>query len=267
MTKILKSKYKLLKRCKVDLWNNYINKYNNIIFFDKEKKKFFIKNNYLISKESLKNNFLNNSIFIVKKPSLWSLLNLANNNKSKILNLLSLKKTGLNNYKNFVRRIKTNYGTLLDNQQKLRKFYGNLTLKQYKKIKKNNLSLNNFIYALESRLDILLYRLNLVPSIWAARQLITHKNIYINDKIINICSYKVKFKDVLHIKKNKEDYVKLILKKKLENGSFLPIPNYIETNYKTLEFIFLRKLTWKKVYYPAFSNKDKYENLTQLIIS
>jgi small subunit ribosomal protein S4 len=53
---------------------------------------------------------------------------------------------------------------------------------------------------LESRLDNLVYRLGIAPSRSAARQLVSHKHITINNKVVNIPSYTVKVGDVVGVR-------------------------------------------------------------------
>ena len=84
-------------------------------------------------------------------------------------------------------RKKSEYGIRLDEKQKLKFFYGGISEKQftnyYKKAKKKGGNIgNNFIFLLESRLDVMVYRLNLAPTIFAARQLSSHGHVLVNGK-------------------------------------------------------------------------------------
>lgn len=53
---------------------------------------------------------------------------------------------------------------------------------------------------LESRLDNLVYRFGIAPSRSAARQLVSHKHITVNGKVVNIPSYTVKVGDVVGVR-------------------------------------------------------------------
>lgn len=55
---------------------------------------------------------------------------------------------------------------------------------------------------LEMRLDNIVYRLGMAPTILAARQLVNHGHILVNKKKIDIASYSCKLKDVISIKPN-----------------------------------------------------------------
>jgi small subunit ribosomal protein S4 len=90
---------------------------------------------------------------------------------------------------------------------------------------------------LEMRLDNIVFRLNMAPTIVAARQLINHGHIRVNNKKVNIPSYMCKPKDIISvamkqtslklINRNLQDYYKRMrfYKKRLE---------------KTLAFILFR---------------------------
>nr|UZA61394.1 ribosomal protein S4 [Chlorogonium euchlorum] len=52
---------------------------------------------------------------------------------------------------------------------------------------------------LEMRLDNIVFRLNMAPTIVAARQLISHGHIRVNNKKVNIASYMCKPKDVISV--------------------------------------------------------------------
>jgi small subunit ribosomal protein S4 len=81
---------------------------------------------------------------------------------------------------------------------------------------------------LEMRLDNIVFRLNMAPTIPAARQLISHGHIRVNGKKVNIASYSCKPKDVVSVamkqkslklvNQNLQDYYKRMrfYKKRLE---------------------------------------------------
>ncbi|XBT18805.1 MAG: 30S ribosomal protein S4 [Candidatus Shikimatogenerans sp. AspAUS03] len=93
------------------------------------------------------------------------------------------------------------YNTQLLEKQKLKYLYG-LSEKQLKKtvllVKKNN---SNLIVNCELRLDNIVYRLGFCKSRRQSRQIINHKHILLNNKIINIPSYKVKINDKISLNK------------------------------------------------------------------
>jgi small subunit ribosomal protein S4 len=70
---------------------------------------------------------------------------------------------------------------------------------------------------LERRLDAVIYRLGFAPTMASARQLIVHKHINVNDRILNVPSYMVKVGDVVNFAKEtstKIPYIETVLARK-----------------------------------------------------
>ncbi len=96
------------------------------------------------------------------------------------------------------------YGTQLKEKQKAKYTYGVLE-KQFRNIFKDaartsGVTGDNLIKLLESRLDNTVYRLGIAPTRPAARQLVSHKHIMVNDQIVNIPSYRLKPGDTITLK-------------------------------------------------------------------
>lgn len=84
----------------------------------------------------------------------------------------------------------------------------------------------NLIKLLESRLDNTVYRLGIAPSRPAARQLVAHKHITVNEYVVNIPSYTLRPGDVIGMKEKSAGNVSLVEKMKGKNPKF----NWIEWN-------------------------------------
>jgi small subunit ribosomal protein S4 len=103
-------------------------------------------------------------------------------------------------------RVKTSdYGLHLQAKQILKAHYGRVTEKQFSntfklaaKMKGN--TAENFAGLLEQRLDMIVYRMNLAPSIFAARQLVSHNHIRLNGKKVNIPSQRLNVGDKIELK-------------------------------------------------------------------
>jgi len=96
------------------------------------------------------------------------------------------------------------YKERLFEKQKLRFNYG-ITEKQlvsyYKEAKKRKGSTGlTLLELLESRLDCIIYRLGFASTIPAARQIVNHGHILVNDKVVNIPSFSCKIGDIIKIK-------------------------------------------------------------------
>ena len=103
----------------------------------------------------------------------------------------------------------SNYGTQLQEKQKVRFMYG-LSEKQFKKTfddagKLKGVHGEDFLKLLESRLDNIVYRIGFANTRKAARQLVNHGHILVNGKKVNIPSYRVKPGDVVSIKESDRD--------------------------------------------------------------
>ena len=94
---------------------------------------------------------------------------------------------------------------------------------------------------MESRLDVLVYRLHLVKSVRSARQWIFNGNIIVNNNIIINPQYNLKKGDILTLNKKKILYFKkkLYYNIKTKNWSRSIIPNYIEYDYNNFVFKFI----------------------------
>jgi len=98
----------------------------------------------------------------------------------------------------------SDYALQLREKQKLRRIYGVLE-KQFRNYYKAAASQKgstgeNLLTLLETRLDNVVYRSGFGATRAEARQLVNHKSILVNNKIVNIPSYKVKANDVISVR-------------------------------------------------------------------
>jgi len=103
------------------------------------------------------------------------------------------------------RRRLSDYGIQLKEKQKLKFIYGILE-KQLKRLysKAQNSKSGTgpaMLIFLERRLDNVVYRLGWAPTRAAARQLVAHNHVQINNKRMNIPSYLVEINDLVTLKK------------------------------------------------------------------
>nr|CAL41736.1 small ribosomal protein 4 [Riccardia capensis] len=105
------------------------------------------------------------------------------------------------------------YRLRLEEKQKLRFHYG-LTERQLLKYvcvaKKAKGSTGQLLLQLlEMRLDNTIFRLGMVPTIPAARQLVNHRHVLINANMVNIPSYNCKTGDIITIKARERNRLKM----------------------------------------------------------
>jgi len=111
----------------------------------------------------------------------------------------------------------SDYGVQLAEKQKAKVLYGILE-KQFKKYfaeaARNPLSTGEvMLMLLERRLDNTLYRLGFAPTRAAARQVVSHGNVLVNGKKLNIPSYKVRVGDIISLSDTGSaiPYIKVLL--------------------------------------------------------
>lgn len=97
---------------------------------------------------------------------------------------------------NTKRRKTSEYGVQLREKQKAKYIYG-LLEKQFRNLfekaeRKKGITGEILLQLLEGRLDNIVYRLGIAPTRAAARQLVSHKHIVVDGKVVNIPSYAVK---------------------------------------------------------------------------
>lgn len=104
---------------------------------------------------------------------------------------------------NFRRKISA-YGLQLREKQKVRRTYGVLE-KQFRNYfkradKKVGITGENLVQFLEQRLDNLVFRLGFAPSRKAARQLIRHRHLTVDGRIVDVPSYHIKPNQIIRVK-------------------------------------------------------------------
>jgi small subunit ribosomal protein S4 len=151
------------------------------------------------------------------------------------------------------RRKVSDYGHQLVGKQKLRGYYGNVTEKQFRRIYKEASRLRgdtaeNMIGLLERRLDMVVYRLNFVPTIFASRQLVNHGHVLVNGRRVNIPSYQVSEGDTVELREKSKN-MDLVL------GSIQQperdVPDYLSIDYKAIKGTFVRVPKLADVPYPV----------------
>ena len=94
------------------------------------------------------------------------------------------------------RRKQSEYAVMLAEKQKVKYTYGVLERQFRKMFRKASKSVGitgqELLQSLESRLDNIVYRLGIAPSRAAARQLVNHRHIVVDGKVVSIPSYIVK---------------------------------------------------------------------------
>ena len=118
------------------------------------------------------------------------------------------------------------YGLQLREKQKAKFIYGVLEKPFHnyyvKADKMKGMTGENLMTMLESRLDNVVFRLGFARTRKEARQLVDHKFITVNGKVINIPSYLVKAGDVIEIKENKKSTQRMKDVAEIAGGRLVP---------------------------------------------
>ncbi|MCB9963526.1 MAG: 30S ribosomal protein S4 [Rhodospirillales bacterium] len=147
----------------------------------------------------------------------------------------------------------TNYGIQLMAKQKLKAYYGNIGEKAFRKYYQEASRLRgdtsqNLIGLLESRLDAVIYRSKFAPTVFAARQLVSHKHVTVNGKKVNIPSYIVKEGDVIEVRTSARTIPAVM--QAIESAE-RDLPEYIDIDAKGFKATFLRTPRLEDVPYPV----------------
>lgn len=138
----------------------------------------------------------------------------------------------------------SDYGSQLREKQKVRRIYGILE-RQFRNYYKeaNRLKGNtgeNLLVLLEGRLDNVVYRLGFAATRAEARQLVSHKSIVVNGRVVNIPSYQVSVDDVIAVreKSKKQARIKAALELAASNREK---PTWLEVDATKMEGVFKRR--------------------------
>jgi small subunit ribosomal protein S4 len=152
------------------------------------------------------------------------------------------------------RKKPTDFGTQLRAKQKLKGYYGNITERQFRKIyteairKKGDTS-ENLIGLLERRLDAVVYRLKFAPTVFSARQLVSHGHVMINGRRASIASMLVKEGDEIELNSKMRENVQVL---EAAASQERQVPDYLEVvDQKAFKGKFVRTPKLADVPYPV----------------
>ncbi len=133
------------------------------------------------------------------------------------------------------RKKKTAYALQLQEKQKAKHIYG-LLEKQFsntfqKAVRRKGITGTILLQLLEQRLDNIVFRLGISPTRRAARQLVVHRHITVNERIVNIPSYQVKIGDLISIKE-KSKSLSFIEQNMMSNHNHYDWLEWSRENYK-----------------------------------
>ncbi len=147
----------------------------------------------------------------------------------------------------------SDFGTQLRAKQKLKGYYGDLTEKQFRKIFAEAERVKGdtgemLVGLLERRLDAVVYRAKLVPTIFAARQFVNHGHVTVNGQRVNIASYRVKEGDLIEVRQKSKQMALVLEAVGLTERD---VPDYMEVDHSKMTVKFVRTPGLGDVPYPV----------------
>ena len=136
----------------------------------------------------------------------------------------------------------SDYGLQLREKQKVRRMYGVLE-KQFRNYYKDAARIKgntgeNLLQLLEQRLDNVVYRMGFASTRAEARQLVSHKAIMVNGRVVNIPSFRITAEDTVVIREKSKKQSRIIAA--LELASQREKPTWVEVDAEKKEGVFKR---------------------------
>ena len=152
----------------------------------------------------------------------------------------------------------SDYAKQMRAKQTLKGYYGNIGEKKFRAyyMEASNMKGNasaNLIGLLERRLDAVVYRAKLAPTVFSARQLVSHGHIYVNDKRVKISSYQVKPGDVITVSEKAKQMPLVVLALESAERNFA---DYVSVDSANFTATFVRVPAFEDVPYPVQMNPE-----------
>ncbi len=150
----------------------------------------------------------------------------------------------------------SNYALQLREKQRIRFMYG-ITEKQFfntynKAIKLPGVTGENFMFMLESRLDNVVYRMNLARTRRGSRQLVNHGHILVDGKKVDIPSFQVKPGQTIEVKERS---------RKMES-----IQDALGASVSTVSYVSFDKDTFKGEYIRLPERSELNQELNEALV-
>jgi small subunit ribosomal protein S4 len=147
----------------------------------------------------------------------------------------------------------SDYGVQLRAKQKLKGYYANMSERHFRGIYEEARRLKgdtgaHMIGLLERRLDTVIYRAKFVPTVFAARQFISHGHIKVNGKRVTVASFRVKVGDVVEVKDKSKQLALVVEANALAERD---VPDYIEADHSKMTAKLSRIPVLGEVPYPV----------------
>lgn len=147
----------------------------------------------------------------------------------------------------------SDYGQQLKAKQKLKGYYGSISERQFHAVYEEASRLKgstseHIIGLLERRLDALVYRAKFVPTVFAARQFVSHGHVMVNGQRVTIPSYRLRIGDVIEVRE-KSKQIAMVME--AVNSAERDVPDYVNADHSKFTASITRIPALADVPYPV----------------
>jgi small subunit ribosomal protein S4 len=147
----------------------------------------------------------------------------------------------------------SDFGVQLRAKQKLKGYYANISERQFRKIYAEAVRMRGdtgalLIGLLERRLDAVVFRSKFVPTVFAARQFVSHGHVKVNGKRVTVPSMRLSVGDVVEVRDRSKELL-LVLEGK--QSTERDLPDYIEVDLNKMTAKLARIPTLSEVPFPV----------------
>lgn len=151
------------------------------------------------------------------------------------------------------RRKASDFGTQLQAKQKLKGYYGEISERQFRRVyteasRRRGDTLENLVGLLERRLDMVVYRMNFAPTIFAARQIVNHGHIQVNGRRVTVASYRVDADDSIAVRERSRQHPRIL---ESTQDPEREVPDYMEVDFDKMRGTWLRQPQFGDIPYPV----------------
>jgi small subunit ribosomal protein S4 len=147
----------------------------------------------------------------------------------------------------------SDFGQQLRAKQKLKGYYANLSERQFHRLyveasRAKGSTSEHLIGLLERRLDAVVYRAKFVPTVFAARQFVSHGHVTVNGRRVTIPSYRLRINDVVEVREKARQFPLVLEALKSAERD---VPDYVEVDQNKLSAKLTRVPALSDVPYPV----------------
>jgi small subunit ribosomal protein S4 len=147
----------------------------------------------------------------------------------------------------------SDYGVQLRAKQKLKGYYANMSERHFRGIYDEARRLKgdtgaHMIGLLERRLDTMIYRAKFVPTVFAARQFVSHGHVRVNGRRVTVSSFRVKVGDLIEVKEKSKQMALVLEATALAERD---VPDYVDVDHTKMTAKLNRVPTIGDVPYPV----------------